>query len=135
MPIIEENCLTISYGESGEGSDLVLLHAAGSSGAQWRGVLNVLDCMRECPAAYAGGNCAKWYEYTRPEHAAEDDSAQVDQLDCHKASEAALLVSQQHKPGSIDVDVADIPLRVLRCAQDPQPAPSRGVQRPSEVGR
>ena len=42
MPIIEENCLTINYGESGEGSDLVLLHAAGSSGAQWRSVLNVL---------------------------------------------------------------------------------------------
>ena len=37
MPTIEENGLTISYGKAGEGPDLVLLHAAGSTGAQWRG--------------------------------------------------------------------------------------------------
>ena len=43
MPTIEENGLTISYGEAGEGSALVLLHAAGSTGAQWRGVLGELD--------------------------------------------------------------------------------------------
>ncbi|MEC9184011.1 MAG: alpha/beta fold hydrolase, partial [Pseudomonadota bacterium] len=43
MPTIEENGLTISYGEAGEGSVLVLLHAAGSTGAQWRGVLGELD--------------------------------------------------------------------------------------------
>ena len=42
MPAIEENGLTISYGEAGEGPDLVLLHAAGSTGAQWRGVLGEL---------------------------------------------------------------------------------------------
>ena len=42
MPAIEENGLTISYGETGEGPDLVLLHAAGSTGAQWRGVLGEL---------------------------------------------------------------------------------------------
>lgn len=44
MPTIEENGLTINYGEAGaeNGSGaptLVLLHAAGSTGAQWRGVL------------------------------------------------------------------------------------------------
>ena len=32
MPTIEEDGLTISYGEAGEGSVLVLLHAAGSTG-------------------------------------------------------------------------------------------------------
>ena len=43
MPRIEENGLTINYGEAGEGPVLVLLHAAGSTGAQWRGVLGELD--------------------------------------------------------------------------------------------
>ena len=43
MPTIEENGLTINYGEAGEGPVLVLLHAAGSTGAQWRGVLGELD--------------------------------------------------------------------------------------------
>lgn len=42
MPTIEENGLTINYGEAGEGPLLILLHAAGSSGAQWRGVLGEL---------------------------------------------------------------------------------------------
>ena len=42
MPTIEENGLTISYGDTGEGPGLVLLHAAGSTGAQWRGVLGEL---------------------------------------------------------------------------------------------
>lgn len=42
MPTIEENGLTINYGEAGEGSVLMLLHAAGSTGAQWRGVLGEL---------------------------------------------------------------------------------------------
>ena len=43
MPTIEENGLTINYGEAGEGPVMVLLHAAGSTGAQWRGVLGELD--------------------------------------------------------------------------------------------
>ena len=43
MPRIEENGQTINYGEAGEGPVLVLLHAAGSTGAQWRGVLGELD--------------------------------------------------------------------------------------------
>ena len=42
MPTFEEKGLTISYGEAGEGPDLVLLHAAGSTGAQWRGVISEL---------------------------------------------------------------------------------------------
>lgn len=38
MPTLDLDGLTISYGDSGDGPVLVLLHAAGSTGAQWRGV-------------------------------------------------------------------------------------------------
>ena len=62
MPAIEENGLTISYGETGEGPDLVLLHAAGSTGAQWRGVLGELgDRFRTLtPDLWGHGRTSFW---------------------------------------------------------------------------
>ena len=62
MPAIEENGLTISYGETGEGPDLVMLHAAGSTGAQWRGVLGELgDRFRTLtPDLWGHGRTSFW---------------------------------------------------------------------------
>ena len=39
MATLQHNGATINYGDAGSGDVLVLLHAAGSSGAQWRGVV------------------------------------------------------------------------------------------------
>lgn len=39
MPTFEFKGATVHYGDEGSGDPLVLLHAAGSSGAQWRGML------------------------------------------------------------------------------------------------
>lgn len=42
MPTLDQDGLTIHFGDSGSGPVLVLLHAAGSTGAQWRGVSEAL---------------------------------------------------------------------------------------------
>ncbi|PPR25430.1 MAG: Soluble epoxide hydrolase [Alphaproteobacteria bacterium MarineAlpha10_Bin3] len=39
MPLFQYNGATVHYGDAGSGDIVVLMHAAGSSGAQWRGVL------------------------------------------------------------------------------------------------
>ena len=39
MPTFELQGAVVNYGDEGSGDPLVLLHAAGSSGAQWRGML------------------------------------------------------------------------------------------------
>ena len=76
MPAIEENGLTISYGETGEGPDLVLLHAAGSTGAQWRGVLGELgDRFRTLtPDLWGHGRTSFW---PNPETLLHDRQAEL----------------------------------------------------------
>jgi len=74
MPTIEENGLTINYGEAGEGPVLVLLHAAGSTGAQWRGVLGELDDKYHTitPDGWGHGKSSFWPD---PETLLHDDQA------------------------------------------------------------
>ncbi len=74
MPRIEENGLTINYGEAGEGPVLVLLHAAGSTGAQWRGVLGELDDKYHTitPDGWGHGKSSFWPD---PETLLHDDQA------------------------------------------------------------
>ena len=76
MPTIEENGLTISYGETGEGPDLVMLHAAGSTGAQWRGVLGELgDRFRTLtPDLWGHGRTSFWPD---PETLLHDRQAEL----------------------------------------------------------
>jgi len=76
MPTIEENGLTISYGEAGEGPVLVLLHAAGSTGAQWRGVLAELDDKYHTitPDGWGHGKSSFWPD---PETLLHDDQADL----------------------------------------------------------
>ena len=76
MPAIEENGLTISYGETGEGPDLVMLHAAGSTGAQWRGVLGELgDRFRTLtPDLWGHGRTSFWPD---PETLLHDRQAEL----------------------------------------------------------
>jgi pimeloyl-ACP methyl ester carboxylesterase len=76
MPRIEENGLTINYGEAGEGPVLVLLHAAGSTGAQWRGVLGELDDKYHTitPDGWGHGKSSFWPD---PETLLHDDQADL----------------------------------------------------------
>ena len=76
MPAIEENGLTISYGKAGAGPDLVLLHAAGSTGAQWRGVLDELgDRFRTLtPDLWGHGRTSFWPD---PETLLHDRQAEL----------------------------------------------------------
>ena len=76
MPTIEENGLTINYGEAGEGPVLVLLHAAGSTGAQWRGVLEELDDKYHTitPDGWGHGKSSFWPD---PETLLHDDQADL----------------------------------------------------------
>ena len=76
MPAIEENGLTISYGKAGAGPDLVLLHAAGSTGAQWRGVLGELgDRFRTLtPDLWGHGRTSFW---PNPETLLHDRQAEL----------------------------------------------------------
>ena len=76
MPTIEENGLTISYGEAGEGPVLVLLHAAGSTGAQWRGVLAELDDKYHTitPDGWGHGKSSFWPD---PDTLLHDDQADL----------------------------------------------------------
>ena len=76
MPAIEENGLTISYGKAGAGPDLVLLHAAGSTGAQWRGVLGELgDRFRSLtPDLWGHGRTSFW---PNPETLLHDRQAEL----------------------------------------------------------
>lgn len=76
MPTIEENGLTINYGEAGEGPVLVLLHAAGSTGAQWRGVLGELGDRFHTltPDGWGHGKSSFWPD---PETLLHDDQADL----------------------------------------------------------
>jgi pimeloyl-ACP methyl ester carboxylesterase len=76
MPTIEENGLTINYGEAGEGPMLVLLHAAGSTGAQWRGVLGALGDKYHTitPDGWGHGKSSFWPD---PETLLHDDQADL----------------------------------------------------------
>jgi pimeloyl-ACP methyl ester carboxylesterase len=76
MPTIEENGLTINYGEAGKGPVLVLLHAAGSTGAQWRGVLGELDHEHHTltPDLWGHGKSSFWPD---PETLLHDDQASL----------------------------------------------------------
>ncbi len=62
MPLLEHNGASIHYGDEGSGDFLVLMHAAGSSGAQWRGVLPLLtDRYRVItPDLYGHGRTDFW---------------------------------------------------------------------------
>ena len=76
MPTIDDNGLTISYGEAGAGPDLVLLHAAGSTGAQWRGVLGELGNRYHTltPDLWGHGRTSLWPD---PETLLHDDQANL----------------------------------------------------------
>ena len=76
MPTIDDNGLTISYGEAGAGPDLVLLHAAGSTGAQWRGVLGELGNRYHTltPDLWGHGRTSFWPD---PETLMHDDQANL----------------------------------------------------------
>jgi pimeloyl-ACP methyl ester carboxylesterase len=62
MPTFELNGATVHYGDEGLGDPLVLLHAAGSSGAQWRGMLPHLTPRYRVitPDLYGHGRTDAW---------------------------------------------------------------------------
>lgn len=62
MPIFKHNGASVHYGDEGSGDILVLMHAAGSSGAQWRGMLPLLtDRYRVItPDLYGHGRTDFW---------------------------------------------------------------------------
>ena len=76
MPTIDHNGLTISYGAAGAGPVLVLLHAAGSTGAQWRGVLGELGNRYHTltPDLWGHGRTSFWPD---PETLLHDDQANL----------------------------------------------------------
>ena len=76
MPTIDHNDLTISYGAAGAGPVLVLLHAAGSTGAQWRGVLGELGERYHTltPDLWGHGRTSFWPD---PETLLHDDQANL----------------------------------------------------------
>jgi pimeloyl-ACP methyl ester carboxylesterase len=62
MPTFLLNGATVNYGDEGSGDALVLLHAAGSSGAQWRGMLPHLTAKYRVvtPDLYGHGKTDFW---------------------------------------------------------------------------
>ncbi len=75
MPIFQYNGASVHYGDAGSGELLVLMHAAGSSGAQWRGVLpHLTDRYRVItPDLYGHGRTDFWPDPDTLRH--EDQAA------------------------------------------------------------
>jgi len=75
MPIFEYNGASVHYGDEGSGEILFLMHAAGSSGAQWRGVLpHLTDRYRVItPDLYGHGRTDFWPDPDTLRH--EDQAA------------------------------------------------------------
>jgi pimeloyl-ACP methyl ester carboxylesterase len=88
MPSLTHNGATINYGDSGSGTPLVLLHAAGSSGGLWRNVApHFTDRFRVItPDLYGHGRTDFWPEpeSLRHDHQAELVRAVLDEVgaDC-----------------------------------------------------
>ncbi len=76
MPRLSLNGAAVNYTEAGAGDPVVLLHAGGSSGAQWRGVVDRLgDSWRLLmPDFYGHGKSDSW---TAPERLSHDDQARL----------------------------------------------------------
>jgi pimeloyl-ACP methyl ester carboxylesterase len=75
MPLFQYNGATVHYGDAGSGDIVVLMHAAGSSGAQWRGVLpHLTDRYRVItPDLYGHGRTDFWPDPDTLRH--EDQAA------------------------------------------------------------
>ena len=75
MPIFKHNGNRVHYGDAGSGDILVLMHAAGSSGAQWRGVLPHLTVRYRVitPDLYGHGRTDFWPDPDTLRH--EDQAA------------------------------------------------------------
>lgn len=96
MPAFEFKGSTVNYGDEGTGDPLVLLHAAGSSGAQWRGMLPHLTARYRVitPDLYGHGKTDLWPDPDTLTH--EDQAALLKAMIDHAAVDHCDMVGHSY---------------------------------------